>query len=783
MAQHGKEHYTKLTHIFQRVLSNLDDQKYRNLNANKIDELFAKCKVCIGILHSAGFESNNKRLILDVTKMNDLITTHENVKALISSDVVVSAPKPLRIEKEAIYTYEVLSGSTKDEAYRYLESRTVTEQFYYVIVETPDGNFGKDINGDIFKEPAKNPKTNIIKVTELTYLNSHISDEHNVEQYRNLKKESVAIPIHTPSVALLPAFNTRMSRNSGQRCDLTDCEHLGRLCLILQLYHTFIQQQQDDTSIDMHDICNDEYNTGTASILDDFHHLLHNHDHEFEYIHNQLVNELQPCALDKCTCTIAIKHYSTQLVPSSADIQETVQQQILNKIHCYYLHSFDIGYRLRRRDKQKLLDTEQKHEAKVEDEGEYDHISTARALSFISTNNAYTKLTKTRNNHKFKSDLPELVHVYDHGIRYFYWPYYEDKVEMNDVALRRGDGGFIDKGFREANKGCSVKEWYIDKKYPNLKVELLQNTICRLSEPKQYELLREQANKHRQTLVVKAMVSRGRDVYNIEDGMPITVEHLIAMMAYCNKDALQAQFSETFRRRENENNCSMIQRHKNYANFGRLLREFVECFGQNGIGNRTVGEQQLFHGISSETQFGSVMTRLKGPVSATSDFCIALRFAGQKGLILQFSLSIRWIIPTKEDEYGTMFYKPVDNRCAFLDCHWLSDYPEEQERFFIGGYGYFYFENIYNIHAAHSGTDQSYILYIPAIRLLSETLQCSTKYFGRSIHGSANTKAITQMVFRLLSHELHKHYPDNKDYHVVEGIPPYIDQLFHNYCT
>eukprot|EP01083_Nonionella_stella_P262782 893237_1 len=875
MAQHGTEHYTKLATIFQNVLSNLEDPKYQQLNAKKIHELFAECNVCIDILHSAGFERSNQRLILDVAKMDDMIAILETVKALVSSDsdqmtVSVSTTlttKPLRIEKEGAWTYEVVSASSKDEAYRYLKSRTVTQQLYYVIVETPDGNFGKDIMNDIFEEPAKNPKTNI-NLTELTHLNSLVSDENHVKQYRNLKTESAAISINTPSLALLPSFNARMSRNTGQRCDVTHCQHLDRLCVVLQLYHVFIDQKQNKEStkrgIAMHDICNDEYNTGTASVLDDFHHLLHNHDHQFEYIHNYFVKECKACALDKCS--IAQQHYSNEdikmndyeaesvlsaleidqdkikqivalgfprdkiqnaliktgnvevnvvvdyilghqdetydesqvnemkdesatalaaLLSHNCGIQETVQQEILNKIHCYYFHSFDIGCRLRQSDKQKLLETEQKTEAKVADESdeiEYDLISTARALQFMTTNKAHTNIKGferiTARYNKFKSDIPELVHVYDHGIRYFYWPYFKDKVEMDDVALRRGDGGQIDKGFREANKGCSVKEWYIEKKYNDLKDELLHNEICRLSEPKQYALLREQATKHLQTLRVKAMMSRGRDVYNIKDGVPITLEHLIAMMVYANKDVLQAQFSETFRRRQNENNASMIKRHRNYANFGRLLRELVECFGQNGIGNRTVGEQQLLHGISKETQFGSVMTRLKGPVSATTDCFIAFRFAGAEGLILQFSLSEKWIIPSKEDEYGGVSYSPVDNRCAFLDCHWLSDYPEEQERFFIGGYGYFYFENIYNIHDNHD-----YILYIQAIRMLSETVQCSTKHFGNSICGSPNTKSVTQMAFRLLSHELHKHYPDNKDYHPLKDIPPYIDQLFHNYCT
>eukprot|EP01084_Bolivina_argentea_P011611 21703_1 len=170
-SQHGKE-FNLLMRIFQGVLSNLDDPKYRNLNTNRIHKKFIKCEICIDLLHSAGFElsdtSNGKRLILDVTKMDDLITINEKLNALnkslidishhdqnqLNTTCTVSTPKSLYIKKRGMYTYEVLSAASKMDAYHYLQSITVMKQLYYVIVETPDGNFGKDINGDIFKEAS-----------------------------------------------------------------------------------------------------------------------------------------------------------------------------------------------------------------------------------------------------------------------------------------------------------------------------------------------------------------------------------------------------------------------------------------------------------------------------------------------------------------------------------------------------------------------------------------------------------------------------------------------------
>ena len=35
----------------------------------------------------------------------------------------------------------------RDGAMAYLKTRTVSQRLYYIVVETPEGNFGRDING------------------------------------------------------------------------------------------------------------------------------------------------------------------------------------------------------------------------------------------------------------------------------------------------------------------------------------------------------------------------------------------------------------------------------------------------------------------------------------------------------------------------------------------------------------------------------------------------------------------------------------------------------------
>jgi hypothetical protein len=49
------------------------------------------------------------------------------------------------------YSYEVYRAKTAEEARQFLEKKNVTEGHFYLVVETPEGNWGKDVNG-MYKE-------------------------------------------------------------------------------------------------------------------------------------------------------------------------------------------------------------------------------------------------------------------------------------------------------------------------------------------------------------------------------------------------------------------------------------------------------------------------------------------------------------------------------------------------------------------------------------------------------------------------------------------------------
>eukprot|EP01084_Bolivina_argentea_P023139 43104_1 len=72
---------------------------------------------------------------------------------------------------------------------------------------------------------------------------------------------------------------------------------------------------------------------------------MHNNTDDFEYI----FNKLGICSVDQCD--IFKRHQSRRIKTA---ISTEVKQNIIDKIHCYYYHSFDIGHRFTSKEQQLL---------------------------------------------------------------------------------------------------------------------------------------------------------------------------------------------------------------------------------------------------------------------------------------------------------------------------------------------------------------------------------------------------------------------------------------------
>ena len=185
-----------------------------------------------------------------------------------------------------------------------------------------------------------------------------------------------------------------------------------------------------------------------------------------------------------------------------------------------------------------------------------------------------------------------------------------------------------------------------------------------LSKKKWSKLVLMKAESYLNTNSVKKLAAKGRS--RLREGTPVTLQHLIVIILYCDFSALCTAFSETFRLEDIfESLVSVKSRHSSFAIFGKLLVELVLEFGKNG---RSGESGPFFCGINCVLNIGSFALCLKGPCSTTTVKIVAANFAKTGGMILKLNNN------SLSAQYQSCF-----------DCSWISNYFEEAERLWIAG--------------------------------------------------------------------------------------------------
>eukprot|EP01084_Bolivina_argentea_P309961 536206_1 len=158
---------------------------------------------------------------------------------------------------------------------------------------------------------------------------------------------------HNPQLSQNESIKQHSKNNYRNQCclgDVTKCRSLFRLIETMDKY----KHNMDDSK--SNDECIDEIEIHV--IINDFLHLMSTHnqnDEQFEKIANIFGN----CNISKCKIFRRNHRERTKFNDSSIlhDLYDTVntncihKYQILDKIHCFYQHCYDIGNRLLMREK------------------------------------------------------------------------------------------------------------------------------------------------------------------------------------------------------------------------------------------------------------------------------------------------------------------------------------------------------------------------------------------------------------------------------------------------
>eukprot|EP01083_Nonionella_stella_P308543 1089089_1 len=227
----------------------------------------------------------------------------------------------------------------------------------------------------------------------------------------------------------------------------------------------------------------------------------------------------------------------------------------------------------------------------------------------------------------------------------------------------------------------------IKAKYKSLQDEILNNTISHL--PKiEFNVSLVKANKYLETRKAKQMVCILDEFgYGFKKGDTIRRSHLLSIILYCQYTKLQRELTTTFRKNE-EYECieSVIQRHREFAIWSRLLREAVEIFGEcGGYASQSQHGETMFPGrgpfycgMSRVVVMQQFDIALFGPTSTSKCVEVATRFGGDDGIVIQLN---------NNGENDNIWLKSFS--CAWLSCH-----SAEEEWLFCGGKYKIKIENI-----------------------------------------------------------------------------------------
>eukprot|EP01084_Bolivina_argentea_P234349 394541_1 len=412
-------------------------------------------------------------------------------------------------------------------------------------------------------------------------------------------------------------------------------------------------------------------NEDTDNIIDNFLHLIHSHDthEEIQFIANELGHcEVAYCSAFKRNYRNRQKQYNTS---NNFETVEIVLGQILDKIHCYYNHFYDIGNKLSIKEILKIsqyidkktdqistsnnsLDTYMINEAIIQI---YQTLHNKKqTYKIINNNNLFDRLNKKY----ILSTHNENKNQYSFGYT-FQYGYDDEPIHVwNDTekfieATKNGPSNIPTPGPFEI---MNDKPIFVLRKYLSLKEELISNAISRIN-------INQFNNEYTKSQIhFRSTYCKQQFGTIVCEESHIKIQHILSLMVYCNYTQLQYLFSKTYREKKGIDHC-------NFYFLGLHLKILLKTFGiQIRDGSNTkfyhgIGEKLLFPKYIGDTDYG---IWIKGPLSTSSSFEVAVNFAEKNGFIVEFS-GMEHQFPPCETKY--------------FPASWLSDYANEKEYLFL----------------------------------------------------------------------------------------------------
>eukprot|EP01084_Bolivina_argentea_P082462 149317_1 len=364
-----------------------------------------------------------------------------------------------------------------------------------------------------------------------------------------------------------------------------------------------------------------------SSIIVAYHHILDQHLNEdninsvetnqaFKNIYKHLMktNDIK-CDINSCKIYKRNMRMREKESINCSDKQICMKIDLLDTIHCYFMHSVDTGYRILNNDELKPLNFKQIHEE-------------CRGNSRCSYNKFTTNIDiKTDDIDSEEDEQTDKQDIeYSFGQRYDYW-----------------------------NK--KDKDYVVCKYKASFKHEIINNKIFCIDRNKfdqfyqESQLLIDTSEKIRS---IRSSEVRD-DRYKIKNGLPLKVDNIISLKLYTDCDILSFNFTKTFRTKsKNETLNDMKERNSEYWWWSKILTETVNCYG---VKMKDTNINVFYHGIS-KLYFDKFTTTFVSPTSVTTKLQIATIFAKNNGIILELKRCSHYV------RCGDLRYF----NCCFVSC-------------------------------------------------------------------------------------------------------------------
>eukprot|EP01084_Bolivina_argentea_P033543 62028_1 len=479
------------------------------------------------------------------------------------------------------------------------------------------------------------------------------------------------------------------------KCDsVSKCMSLKRTISILKLY-------KHNHSADNKILCNSLIDCKHL-IINDYHHILDHLNEDsvsinkcsetFKIIYNEIIktHNLQ-CDINSCEIYLRSNRMREKQTVKCANKHFTVYMDILDSIHCYLIHSVDMGYRIIHDfQSEKSISALKSYLNKKRK-----NLEKIRGESRLQNNKFVTKI-KSNTNPKKNAD---------HGLNL---KQYQDEEKIDPAEDKQYSFGQMYNCW----DGISHQA-----KYKSFKFELLNNELLVIDIDK-FNDIYEQSNallidSHKLKTIKSVYIPK----YKFKAGLPLKICNVISVKLYTDFDTLSYSLTKTFR------GIYAAKRNAEYWWWTKLLSETVNCFGTRMDETKVL---ILYHGVSM-VYFDQFTTTFSSPTSTTTKLQVATIFARNDGIILELKMHRSELVQHPKLRYFN---------CSFISC-----FASEDERLFVNPpYSYsLEFHSIRNMV-----TDENYQHYINAINVLDNITN------GKRPTNTSTKCVLT--IYHLLSH-------------------------------